>query len=263
MTREALARVDARWPEIEYRFLVDADEAGRFLDAVHPHLPVYVRDPDEPVEFIRTTYYDTEDLTLFRASGSRSAWRVRVRQYASAPDLDTPAHFASTCAFEVVEHAGSRRRKMRALGSPHDIARILTGAPRGRIAPLLDYAARAVEGGQLRPSLTTWFRRMAHASPGVRVTVDQRIEFARPTGLAGPGEIAVARAVVGRGPPLVLEVKLQLESPVWLLSAMQQLFLVTQFSKYRDGLLALRRAERDHLARPHVLQLGGRVPTIA
>ena len=247
-------RVDARWPEVEHRFLVDADEAHRFLDAVRPHLPIAVRDPDQPVEFIRTTYFDTDDLTLFRTNQPATSWRVRIRQYASAPDHRTAPRLGEMCAFEIVEHARALRRKVRTVGSPTEIARILRGDEGGgvrpsRVPPALDYSARAIQLGDLKPRLTTWFRRLGHAAGGVRVTIDQSIEFSQPVGFGIPGDLAAPPAVIGRGPPLVLEVKLRVEPPPWLLLAMQQLFLVTQFSKFRDGLLALRFAEREHLSR--------------
>lgn len=253
--------VDPRLPEVEHRFLVDADEAHQFLDAIRPHLPVYLRDPDQPVEFVRTTYFDTDDRTLFRSNHQGTTWRVRIRQYATAPDHRTPPRLGDTSAFEVVEHARSARRKLRVVGSPAEIARILRGRDGGlarrasRVSPLLDYAARAIEQGQLTPCLTTWFRRLSHSAAGARVTVDQSIEFAHPGGLGMPGDHAAPRTVVGRGPPLVLEVKLRVEAPSWLSSAMRRLFLVTQFSKFRDGVLALRRAEHDDKARAQRLPI--------
>jgi hypothetical protein len=250
--------VDPRWPEVEHRFLVDAEEAHRFLDAVQPYMPISIRDPAKPVEFIRTTYFDTDDLTLFRSNQPGGAWRVRIRQYASAPDQRTPALLAAESAFEVVEHAGALRRKERVVGAPIEIARILC-APEGSVppptsalsplTPLLDYSARAIQSGELQPRLTTWFHRASYTASGARVTVDQRIQFAHPLPLGMPGELAAPRSVVGNGPPLVLEVKLRSEPSPWLLAAMQQLFLVTRFSKFRDGLLALRFAERERALR--------------
>lgn len=244
------------WPEVEQRFLVDADEAHRFLDTVRPHIPACVNDPAQPVEFVRTTYFDTDDLALFRSQLPGTAWRVRVRQYASAPDHRSAPRLTETCAFEVKEVAPFGRRKVRVVGAPAEIARIMRGRDGGltrgarrqgiAISPLLEYAARAIENGDLQPRLTTFYRRLTYAAPGARVTVDHGIEFARPTGLGQPGEPARPESVIGHGPPLVLEVKLrQQTTPDWLASAMPRLFLVTQFSKFRDGLLAMRRAEHE------------------
>jgi hypothetical protein len=243
--------MDLRWPEQEQRFLVEADEVHRFLAAVQPHLPVLVHDPARPVEFVRTTYFDTDDDMLLRSRTPGREWRVRVRQYADAPDHLTPPRLRSDCAFEVKESSPTGRHKVRALGSPDEIGRMVAaraGGVRalgsGRISPLLAHAARTIECGQLAPRLTTWYRRLALEAGAVRVTVDQQVEFARPIGLGPAGEPAAPRAVAGRGPPLVLEVKLRAAPPDWLLRAMRQLALVTQFSKFRDGLLALRSAER-------------------
>lgn len=240
-------------PEVEQRFLVDADEAQRFLDAVRPALPIDVKEPSLPHEYVRTTYFDTDDFTLFRAELPGSAWRVRLRQYASAPDHVTPPRFGAACAFEVKEVASHGRRKDRVVGRPEEVARILRGCDggwalrTGMMSPLVARAAHAVESGHLRPRLTTWFRRLTYAGWGARVTVDQCIEFASPCGLGHPGGLAAPRGVIGRGPPLVLEVKLRTEPPDWLSAAMRRLFLATRFSKFRDGLLALRQAERHAL----------------
>jgi hypothetical protein len=136
------------------------------------------------------------------------------------------------------------------VGSPDDIAGIVRGRDHsmvqrpGSVPPLLTFAAHAIELGLLRPRLTTWFQRLTHAAGGARVTVDQHIEFAQPAGLGMPGELAAPRAVVGRGPPLVLEIKLREEPEQWLTSATRRLFLATEFSKFRDGLLAVQRAGR-------------------
>ena len=126
--------------------------------------------------------------------------------------------------------------------------------------------------GPLSAQLTTWFQRLTHHAAGVRITVDQRIEFARPVGIDMAGELAAPRAVIGRGPPLVLEVKLRVAPPAWLVHAMRRLFLVTRFSKYRDGMLALRQVERLHppdppLVTPEgshgVVRLSPRLPIFA
>jgi len=243
--------MNLRWPEQEQRFLVDPDEVHRFLAAVQPHLPVQVHDPARPVEFVRTTYFDSDDDILLRSRAPGRECRVRVRQYADAPDHVAPPRLRGDCAFEVKESSPTGRHKVRALGTPDEIGRMVgarAGSVRalgsGRISPLLAHAARAIECGQLAPRLTTWYRRLALEAGAVRVTVDQQIEFARPIGLGPAGEHAAPRAVAGRGPDLVLEVKLRAAPPDWLLQAMRRLAVLTQFSKFRDGLLALRSAER-------------------
>lgn len=267
--------------EVEQRFLVDPDEAGRFLAAIRPSMPLCLRDPSRPVEHVRTTYYDTDELLLFRTRSANSDWRVRVRQYASAGAVGAPALLGSACALEVKEIAANVRRKLRAVGAPIDVWGLLqdrgidrdawsaaSARPRhrhGRLAtgsspaPLpdrahavslagpLDHARRAIVAGALQPRLTTWFRRLTYAGCGARVTVDQMIEFARPVAIGAPGELAAPADVVGRGPQLVLEIKLRVAPPAWLAAAMQRLLVPTLFSKFRDGLLALGLA--DHAGR--------------
>lgn len=275
--------------EVEQRFLVDPDEAGRFLTAIRPSMPLCLRDPARPIEHVRTTYYDTDELTLFRTRSADSDWRVRVRQYASSSSLGAPALLGAACALEVKEIAAHGRRKLRAVGSPVDVWGLLQGRrvdteaepaarcePRHRFgrlaagsspAPLhdlmlagplagpLDHARRAIAAGALRPRLTTWFRRLTYAGFGARVTVDQQIEFARPVAIGAPGELAAPADVGGHGPPLVLEIKLRVGPPAWLATAMHRLLVPTLFSKFRDGLLAFGLA--DHASAGRTAHPGG------
>ena len=267
--------------EVERRFLVDPDEAGRFLAAIRPSMPLCLHDPARPIEHVRTTYFDTDELTLFRTQSADSSWRVRVRQYASSTSHGASALLGSACALEVKEVAASGRRKLRAVGAPIDVwgllhgrrmdaageepvarraglhARMAAGSSPARLQDLLltrslaaplDHARRAIAAGALRPRLTTWFRRLTYAGCGARVTVDQMIEFARPVAIGAPGEQAAPGDVVGRGPPLVLEVKLRVAPPAWLAAAMQRLLVSTQFSKFRDGMLAFGLADRAERA---------------
>lgn len=281
--------------EVEERFLVDADEAGRFLATIRPSMPLCLHDPARPIEHVRTTYFDTDELTLFRVQSSASSWRVRVRQYASSRALAAPARLGAACALEVKEIAASGRRKLRAVGTPADVWGLLQGrqpgskgdpdgarrelghlgrraagsspAPlrdlmlAGSLAAPLDHARRAIAAGALRPRLTTWFRRLTYAGCGARVTVDQMIEFARPVAIGAPGDFAAPAEIVGRGPPLVLEVKLRVAPPARLAAAMQRLLVSTQFSKFRDGLLALGLADRASPDRAH--PAGGPLPVEA
>ena len=264
--------------EVEQRFLVDADEASRFLAAIRPSMPLCLHDPARPIEHVRTTYFDTDELILFRTQSLDSSWRVRVRQYASSTAPGAPAVLGSACALEVKEVAANGRRKLRAVGAPFDVwsllqgrgmdeqgepiarrvghhhGRMATGSSPARLHNLslarslaapLDHARRAIAAGALRPRLTTWFRRLTYAGCGARVTVDQMIEFARPVEIGAPGQPAAPGDVMGRGPPLVLEVKLRVAPPAWLAAAMRRLLVSTQFSKFRDGLLALGLADRE------------------
>jgi hypothetical protein len=236
--------VDTRPAEIEHRFLVDGAEARTFLDRIAEHVPPEVHDPARPVEYVRTTYFDSDDLQLFRTQLRSGRRRVRVREYAAATDAEPIPLLSGVVAFELKESTGQTRRKQRMSAEPEQIAELLAGPTELRIqsAPLRR-AAEAIRSGRLRPRLTTFFRRVSHAAGGIRVTLDEQINFARPVAIGRVGDPAEPADIVGRGPQLILEVKRRGEPPDWLASAMRELLLMTQFSKFRDGLLAAQRAE--------------------
>jgi hypothetical protein len=234
-------------PEIEHRFLVEPGEARAFLGRVADHLPLDVHDRSAPISFVRTTYHDTDDLQLFRAQLRDGRRRVRIREYAGAPDMKSAPRLTGVCALELKEQRGESRRKVRLVATPAEIAALVRPgcevASRGAAPAALQRAAAAIRRGQLRPRLTTWFRRVSRSGEGVRITLDERILFARPVAIGAAGELAEPASPVGRGPHMLLEVKLTGPAPGWLAAAMADLLLVTQFSKFRDGMLAAHRAE--------------------
>ena len=239
--------MDTRPPEIEHRFLVDAAEARSFLERVAEHIPVDVHDPSRPVAYVRTTYFDSDDLHLFRTQLRIGRRRVRVREYAGATSAEATPVLSGLAAFELKESTGQARRKLRMVGEPQHIAELLCHPSepkdlRIHSAPLRR-AADAIRRGRLLPRLTTFFCRTSHTGSGVRVTLDERISFARPVAIGRVGDPAQPPDIVGRGPQLILEVKRRCEQPDWLASAMRELLLMTQFSKFRDGMLAAQRAE--------------------
>jgi hypothetical protein len=229
--------------EVEHRFLVA--DAGRFTAIVERHLPEQIHDQERPANHVLTTYFDTDDRRLFRAGESTRRCRVRVRQYASAEDGGPPV-LGRLCAFELKEATDGSRRKARIVATPVDIERLLhRDGWLGDLDPAapLFRAASAIGTGVLRPTLSTTFGRRAFTGPGLRVTVDDGIQFAAPWRIGRPGELATPGGVFSRLPQQVIEVKLQLSPPDWLEAAMRELQLAERFSKYRDGLLALQRIE--------------------
>lgn len=237
--------MDDPHPEIEERFLVAADEARAFLACAARHVPVDRFDPGRPVAFIRTTYFDTDDLELFRSQRRR---RVRLREYAGAPCADGIATLTGQCAFELKESSGAERRKARFAGERGDLLRLLRRGPHRPIDADLARAAAEVRGGRLRPRLTTFFRRRSHTADGIRITLDDRLTFARPVRLGRAGEPAEPADVVGCGPQLVLEIKLAGPRPGWLEEAAGGLLGMSRFSKFKGGMLALGRADQVALA---------------
>jgi hypothetical protein len=232
-------------PEVEHRFRVDWLQAQAFLGCVAGRLKTDVHDPDRPSSFLLTTYYDTADQRLFNSSGNVGRARVRLRQYASAITGEGPAMLTDTCAFEVKLSIFESRRVARMIGAPPDLQRLLHGGawrdPRLAELRALRHAARAVGTGKLRPMLTTYFRRLSRSAPGIRVTLDDRIAFARPVPLGRPGQRAEPGDAFRRLDELVLEVKLSAPPPAWLTDAMRLVRLTGRESKFHDGMLNARR----------------------
>lgn len=235
-------------PEVEHRFRVDWMQAQAFLGCVAGRLTSDVYDPDRPASFLLTTYYDTPDHRMFNSSGNVGRARVRVRQYASAVTGEAPAMLTDVCAFEVKLSIFESRRMARVVGSPRDIQRVLHGGawrdPQLAELRSLRHAARAVGTGKLRPVLTTWFRRLSRSAPGIRVTLDDQIAFARPVPLGQPGQRAEPVEVFHRVDHLVLEVKLSAPPPAWLTDAMRLVRLTGRDSKFHDGMLNAQRQTR-------------------
>ena len=237
-------------PEVEHRFLVDVDDAARFAAVVGEHLNEEIPDRANPFNQLVTTYFDTEDRRLFHSSRQTGLGRVRIRQYAGAPTADATAVIGETCALELKEATGESRRKARIVATPDDIDRLLyqdgwlRDAHASAVSSMpLFRAASAIGTGILRPTLTTTFRRRAWGDTDVRVTVDEGVLFAAPGGLRRPGDPAAPNGVFSRLPHCVIEVKLGISPPEWLVDAMRGHRLSERFSKYRDGLLAAQRIE--------------------
>jgi hypothetical protein len=116
-------------------------------------------------------------------------------------------------------------------------------------------AARGIGAGKLEPVLTTYFRRTSYSAPGIRVTLDDDIAFARPTPLRLPGELAEPDQIFSRSPHLVLEVKLSAPAPAWLKGAMRILRMSgLESSKFHEGMLTSQRLD--------VLAAAARTPPI-
>jgi VTC domain len=251
--REAGAK---RADEYELKFMVSLERARAFLGAMRDRLHVTVYDPAWPVAFARTTYLDTLDWRYLRSSGADVWRRLRIRQYAGAPDDGVPARLTGLCFLEYKESAASRRRKARLRIFPQDIAVILRDpqasltAYRHRDTDAVDVLLREMAGATLAPQLMTWYRRQSLGDAGgrVRVTVDTEIAFCLPfepalmSGLemydCGPAQ------AVGQAPPCLLEIKYDRAPPDWLVAAVRMLGAppVVRLSKYVMGMQLLDRA---------------------
>jgi len=232
--------VDETLSQVEARFLVSADEAKGFLARGARHLAPDLFDAARPIAFARTTYFDSDEQELFRSQRRR---RVRLREYAGAPGPEGIATLTGIWAFEVKESSDRLRHKARTVGDRAELKRLLRRGPWRPIDPALAQAAAQVRSGWLRPWLTTFFRRRSYSGDGIRITLDDRLTFCRPVRLGRAGEPAEPSDVVGRGPQLILELKLDGAPPAWIAEATRDFLVMTRFSKFRDGMLAIGRAD--------------------
>lgn len=230
--------MDDLLPQREARYLLSAAEVRDFLAIASTRARLDVFDPERPFSFVRTTYFDSDDNDLFRSQRRR---RVRLREYAGAPAPDGVPVLTGACAFELKESADGLRRKLRATGDRGELMRLLRRGPGRPLDPALARAAAQVRSGWLRPRLTTFYRRLSLTGDGLRVTVDDRLTFCRPVRLGRAGDPAEPAGVVGRGPQLILEIKLDGAGGDWLSQATRDFLAMPRFSKFRDGMLAIAR----------------------
>ncbi len=238
--------------ERERKFLVPATLATVFLDAIAGSTRIEVHDPNRPVAYARTTYLDTPQLRYLRSSASGVAKRLRIREYASAPDRETPPILTGECFLELKESADSLRSKCRFSAPPEVIAALVQSGGELVLAGDDQQGALGALVALLRedapaPRMTTWYRRVSRSGEGgrVRITVDDGLCFARPRPVGMPGRLAapaledVVATVEGR----VVEVKYRGEAPGWLVEALRLLPESLGFSKFLAGMTALADAE--------------------
>lgn len=242
----------------EQRYLLTEDQADAFLEAARPHTEADPWDPERPISYARTTYFDDEALSYFRsgqdsASSGSVTKRLRVREYALARHVGEVPIYTDLCFLELKQHARDVRRKLRLQASRRLIQALLAG--RGTLPPTddeplladgsdgsflaLSAIRRELNHQRLSARLATWYRRVClrQQTGAVRITLDAELLFLWPGPLATAGEPACpGDQWIGRGPSRVLEIKLQGEAPDWLLTATAELKPAHGFSKYQYGM---------------------------
>ena len=157
-------------PEVEHRFLVDAEEADRIAVLAAHYLSEDSHDPVYLVNHVVTTYFDTEDRELFRGELFHGRDRVRVRQYAMSDTSVSAPVFGEVAAFELKRVSSGSRKKARLVADVEHIEHLLqrdgwrTDPDAAELAPMRN-AARQIATGVLWPTLTTWARPRAKTPP--------------------------------------------------------------------------------------------------
>jgi hypothetical protein len=230
------------------RFLLTRGETGRFLDALEGRTQVATFDPEHPISYTRTTYFDTADAAYLSSSVEEPARRLRVRQYAAAMTLDEPPVFTGVGFIELKQHLGATRTKVRLAATADEIATLVKD-PRAAVvgAPAdhpLTTVARELAIPTMAPRLSTWYRRVHLVMPDalVRLTLDEGLQFCRPqaVGRAGMPATPGQREVVAAFPSRILEVKYAGTLPAWLERMLTDFRSAPEhFSKLRIGMQAL------------------------
>jgi len=240
----------------ELRFLLTRSETARFLEGAGGHAELTTYDPEHPIAYTRTTYFDTADAAYLTSSVDEPARRLRVRQYAFAATAEEPPVFSGIGYVELKQHLGASRSKVRLAATAAEIGALLSapgsasnGAAEG--GPLA-VIARELVIPTMAPRLSTWYRRVCLTGdgpsdrPSVRLTLDEGLQFChpQPVGRAGQPAVPAPREVVAAFPARILEVKFAGILPGWLeplLSGLRPAPL--HFSKFRMGMQAL---EHEH-----------------
>jgi len=232
----------------ELRFLLTRGETARFLDALDGRTQVATYDPEHPISYTRTTYFDTADAGYLTSSVAEPARRLRVRQYAAASTADEPPVFSGVGFIELKQHLGASRTKIRLAATADEIAMLVkdprvavTGAPAEHP---LTVVARELAIPTMAPRLSTWYRRVHLVTPDAvcRLTLDEGLQFCRPqaVGRAGQAAAPTPREVVAAFPSRILEVKHAGTLPAWLERLLQDFRSAPEhFSKFRIGMQAL------------------------
>jgi len=275
-----------RWnrSERELRFLLTRPQAEQFLTQIATRVALADHHRRSPVAYTRTTYFDSEDQELFRSctgtDPSIVARRVRIREYAAAPSLHAPALLTGDCFLELKESRGPSRRKLRFAAPPARIWGLVSCSRRKGPYPLdalsrnpdLGAVEHRIRLGDLRPTLTTWYRRWSlHAqSAPIRITFDEGLAYGRiPECARDPdaracaaGQPAEPQSIVAFGPSRVIEVKYRGLPPAWLVDAIADLPTRSRTSKFVMGTHALAGSgdidQRMGPTRP--LKIPGRIP---
>jgi hypothetical protein len=238
----------------EQRFLLTRGEAARFLKGAADRASKTTYDPDRPISYTRTTYFDTADAAYLSPAEGEPARRLRVRQYASAASPGEPPLFSGVGFIELKQHMGTARSKLRLGATAAEIAALLAD-PRaaasaalmsGRDETPLCIVAQELAIDTMAPRLSTWYRRtcLTVAGQPLRITLDEGLQFCRPQpiGRAGRPAAPAAREVVAAFPARILEVKHCGGLPAWLDALLAgSRPAPAHFSKFRIGMEALAR----------------------
>ncbi len=203
---------------VDRKYLLDEDTLWELLDALTPTTRVLEIDGEHSCNY-SSTYFDTDDLTLYRAAvqGRRRRYKVRSRAYGAA----------GPCFLEVKAKGGRGENVKSRIGYCRSDRSAITGAGRRFVEEMTGGMNLA---WKLAPVLTTEYERSTLIDPatGTRLTFDRRLRCTDIDGAASVLDGVVVETKSARAP-----------SPAdrWL---WQHHLRPTKISKFCTGLAAVR-----------------------
>lgn len=243
--------------ESEYRYQLASAEARALVRLAADHLSHDVYNPKNPVSYTRTTYFDTADRALAKSLSEPVTRRLRVRQYASAPTTVAEPLLDSSAFLECKDSSGLRRLKTRYRTRPETLRALLTGSLATvseedmkalRAQPRLYEFVRAIRREEYQPVFSTWYRRVSLSTTGVRITIDENVNFCGPQAIGDVGTRARPKHTFDLLAGRIVEIKLTGAAPSWLANAMVSLPSVATPSKFQRGLSAISLPSRRSIA---------------
>jgi len=175
---------------IDRKYLLDTTTLRELLDALAPTLRVLEIDGEQSCSY-RSTYFDTDDLSLYRAAvqGRRRRYKVRSRTYGTTGPCFLEVKAKGRHGANVKSRIGySRHDHDTITADGHDFVEAITGGT--------DLASA------LRPVLTTEYERSTLIDPDnrTRVTFDQRLRCTDNAGRTARLDAIVVETKSARAP---------------------------------------------------------------
>lgn len=245
----------------ERRFELSRVDAEQVLVELGSNLPVVTYKDGPPTTLVATIYFDTKngDYLTRAMSGEGSIVKVRAREYFSVSDDDERKIVArlSECYLERKQRIGSIRNKERARISKAQLEPIIHH--RVALPANCEFLRSEIEDRDLQPALISMYERRVWGHGQLRITLDERIRYYNPSDkVYGDTLDACSPDLLGAptalGPKRLLEVKhsAQIATEAWLTTLLASLPEAVGFSKFIDGMTALKKGNRksSSLTRP-------------
>lgn len=178
---EEIAERAALMTRVDRKYLVPREDVEALITGSPAELRALEIDGSRHQAYL-SVYYDTEDLSSYRAAatGRRRRWKVRRRIY-----VDSGASF-----FEVKTRTGRGESAKLRIALPSDSPTVLTdpltGTALAFVHSVLEEAGCELPAGELRPVLTTTYDRstVLLGAEDARLTLDEALVWTDPTGEA-------------------------------------------------------------------------------